>query len=188
MPAEFALQGRLVSLRPTRESDIADYERWNVRSLKAWEFDGPWYNDTLDRMIENRKKWLAGERLRPYRCLEIDAIEHGHVGWVTAYIHSTDPHTTEAGIDIVDDSLWNRGLGTEAFGLWTGYLFQAYDLTRLGYTTWAGNPRMIRVGEKLGFALEGRIRRGCEVKGQFYDRIKMGLLREEWASRRSNVD
>jgi RimJ/RimL family protein N-acetyltransferase len=47
---------------------------------------------------------------------------------------------------------------------------------------------MIRVGEKLGFTLEGRIRRGCEVKGQFYDRIKMGLLREEWQARRAIAD
>ena len=45
---------------------------------------------------------------------------------------------------------------------------------------------MIRVGEKLGFALEGRIRNGCEVGGRFYDRIKMGLLRPEWLARRTD--
>ncbi len=181
------LQGRLVRLRPTVEADIADYERWNVPGLKAWQFDGPWYHETLDRVIENRKKWLAGERLPPHRRLEIDVVEHGHVGWVAAYLHSNDPHITEAGIDIPVDSLWNRGLGTEAFGLWVGYLFEAFNLTRLGYTTWSGNPGMIRVGEKLGFTLEGRIRRGCEVNGQFYDRIKMGLLRDEWQSGRHLV-
>jgi RimJ/RimL family protein N-acetyltransferase len=188
MQAEFALPGRLVRLRPTVESDIADYVRWNVPGLKAHQFDGPWYGDgsggPLDKVIENRRKWLAGERLPPYRRLEIDAVERGHVGWVTAYVHSDDPHMTEAGIGIVEDSLWNRGLGTEAFGLWVDYLFEAFSLTRLGYSTWSGNPGMIRVGEKLGFALEGRIRRGCEVNGQFFDRIKMGLLRDEWQTRR----
>jgi RimJ/RimL family protein N-acetyltransferase len=181
--SEFVLPGRLVCLRPTTWSDIADYERWNVPGLKSWEFDGPWHGGTLDKVIENRKKWLGGDRMPPYRRLEIDVPDCGHVGWVTAYTHADDPHMTEAGIDIVDDRLWNRGLGTEAFGLWTDYLFDAYNLTRLGYSTWSGNPRMIRVGEKLGFVLEGRIRRGCEVKGQFYDRIKMGLLREEWQAR-----
>jgi RimJ/RimL family protein N-acetyltransferase len=188
MQAEFVMPGRLVQLRPTRESDIPDYERWNVPDLKAWQFDGPWFGLKLDKLIEGRKKWLAGDRRPPYRRLEIDAVERGHVGWVTAYIHSDDPHMTEAGIDIVEDSLWNQGLGTEAFGLWVGYLFEAYNLMRLGYSTWSGNPRMIRVGEKLGFVLEGRIRRGCEVKGHFYDRIKMGLLREEWQARRAIAD
>jgi RimJ/RimL family protein N-acetyltransferase len=188
MQAEFVLQGRLVKLRPMVESDIADYERWYVSDLKAWQFDGPWFGGGTgaepDKAIERRRKWLTGDRLPPYRRLEIDAGERGHVGWVIAYVHSDDPHMTEAGIDIVDDSLWNQGLGTEAFGLWTDYLFEAFNLTRLGYSTWSGNPRMIRVGEKLGFTLEGRIRRGCEVKGQFYDRIKMGILREEWRARR----
>jgi RimJ/RimL family protein N-acetyltransferase len=191
MQAEFVLPGRLVRLRPTVESDIANYEQWNVPGLKALQFDGPWYGagsggsgGPLDKLIEGRRKWLAGDRKPPYRRLEIDAVGHGHVGWVVAYNHSDDPHMTEAGIDIVMDNLWSRGLGTEAFGLWTNYLFQAFNLTRLGYSTWSGNPRMIRVGEKLGFVLEGRIRRGCEVNGKFYDRIKMGLLREEWQSRR----
>jgi RimJ/RimL family protein N-acetyltransferase len=40
------------------------------------------------------------------------------------------------------------------------------------------------VGEKLGFMLEGRIRNGCEVCGRFFDRVKMGLLRDEWQWRR----
>jgi RimJ/RimL family protein N-acetyltransferase len=188
MNAEFVLQGPLVSLRPTVESDIADYERWNVPGLKAWQFDGPWFSNgsggPLDKVIENRRKWLVGECLPPYRRLELDVAERGHAGWVSAYIHSDDPHMTEAGISIVEDSLWNQGLGTEAFGLWVDYLFEAFSLTRLGYSTWSGNPRMIRVGEKLGFTLEGRIRRGCEVGGRFFDRIRMGLLREEWQSGR----
>jgi RimJ/RimL family protein N-acetyltransferase len=184
MQAEFVLPGRLVRLRTTVESDIADYLRWNLPGLKAWQFDGPWFGGTLDKMIESRKKWLTGERLQPYHHLEIDVTDHGHAGWVNVYVHPGDPHMTEAGIDIVDDSLWSRGLGTEAFGLWADYLFPALNLTRLGYSTWSGNPAMVRVGEKLGFTLEGRIRRGCEVNGQFFDRIKMGLLRDEWQARR----
>jgi len=166
------------------ESDIADYERWYMPGRKSAEFDGPWFrgvaDGSLDRAIERLRKWLGADGQPPYRRLEIDVADRGHVGWVIAYVHSDDPHMTEAGIDIAEDSLWNQGLGTEAFGLWVDYLFDAFSLTRLGYSTWSGNPRMIRVGEKLGFVREGRIRRGCEVNGQFYDRIKLGLLREEW--------
>jgi RimJ/RimL family protein N-acetyltransferase len=184
LPAEFDLRGRLVRLRPTVESDLADYERWNVPGLKAWKFDGPWYGWGLDKVIACRRKWLAGDRRPPYHRLEIDVVDRGHAGWVTAYVHADDPHMTEAGIVIVDDSLWNRGLGTEAFGLWVDYLFPAFNLTRLGLSTWSGNPRMIRVGEKLGFVVEGRIRNGCEVRGRFFDRVKMGLLRDEWQARR----
>ncbi len=43
---------------------------------------------------------------------------------------------------------------------------------------------MIKLGEKLGFIEEARIRKGCEINGIFYDRIKMGILRNEWEEKK----
>ena len=39
---------------------------------------------------------------------------------------------------------------------------------------------MLGVGKKLGFIEEARIRKSCFVKGEFYDRISKGILRDEW--------
>lgn len=39
---------------------------------------------------------------------------------------------------------------------------------------------MIKAGEKLGMKMEARIRKCRLYNGQYYDSIKMGLLREEW--------
>ncbi len=183
---DFVIPGRRVNLRTTVESDMADYERWNVPDLKAWLFDAPYLGDSLDKVIEGRRKWLAGERRPPYSRLEIETTGHRHIGSVSIYGRSEDPHMTEAGIGIYEDELWNRGLGTEAFGLWVDYVFPAHNLARLGVATWSGNPRMVRLAQKLGFVVEGRIRNGCEVNGRFYDRVKLGMLRSEWeACRRS---
>ncbi len=169
-----------VCLRTTEENDIADYERWNDPSLQAWETDGPWFTDDLSGLIAARKKRLENEQLPPYRSLEIEAADGTHIGWVVIYYDSTDPHMTEIGIDIVEDAYWRKGYGKHALELWVAYLFRERGLTRLGFSTWSGNIGMIKLGEKLGFTEEARIRRGCEVKGVFYDRIKMGILREEW--------
>lgn len=49
-------------------------------------------------------------------------------------------------------------------------------------TTWSGNERMIRVAEKLGMQLEGRIRKVRFHEGNYYDSVRMGILREEWES------
>ena len=38
---------------------------------------------------------------------------------------------------------------------------------------------MIRVGEKVGMTLEAKIRKVCYVNGEYYDSIKLGILREE---------
>ncbi len=39
---------------------------------------------------------------------------------------------------------------------------------------------MMKVASKSGMIEEARIRRGRVVKGDFYDAIQMGILREEW--------
>jgi hypothetical protein len=48
--AQLVLRGRLVRLRSTVETDIADCACRNVPSLKAWQFDGPWYNGNAGMM------------------------------------------------------------------------------------------------------------------------------------------
>jgi RimJ/RimL family protein N-acetyltransferase len=157
----FKIEGQLINLRPIVLTDIKDYERWNNPDMKAWQYDGPWYDDDLSALIAGRKKW----------------IEEG----------CKTPYITEVGINIVEDTLWSKGLGTEAFFLWIDYLFTERELTRIGFTTWEGNKRMIRVGEKLGFLEEANIRKSCFVNGVFYDRIKMGILRDEWELKKKHT-
>ena len=42
---------------------------------------------------------------------------------------------------------------------------------------------MMVVAEKLGFLKEGQIRKVRYYQGQYYDSVKYGILREEWAAR-----
>ena len=181
---EIKIEGKSVILRPIKHTDIADYENWNNINLTAFQYDGPWYNENLTKLIEARKKRLLKDWGPPYHSLEVDTKEGKHIGWVNAYFNKRDPHKTEIGISIIEDEFWGRGLGTEVFSLWTDYLFREFDLTRLGFTTWQGNPMMIRVGDKLGLIEEARIRKSCFVRGEFYDRISMGILKEEWEARK----
>ncbi len=50
------------------------------------------------------------------------------------------------------------------------------------------NARVLRQMEKLGFALEGRRRRGALIDGVWHDFLFFGLLREEWAGRAALVE
>lgn len=177
---KFSLTGEKVRLRPTLESDLQDYQRWNDVTSRAMQLDGPWYGEDLSAVIATRERRLAETGEPPFRFLEIETITGVHVGWVTVYHRQHDPHRTEVGVGIHEDAYWGQGMGSEALGLWVDHLFSERGLGRFGFTTWSGNQGMIKVGEKLGFVLEGRIRRGCEVKGRFFDIIHMGVLREEW--------
>jgi RimJ/RimL family protein N-acetyltransferase len=53
------------------------------------------------------------------------------------------------------------------------------ELTHVGFTTWSGNLGMMRLGERSGMQLEGRIRKVRYWQGKYYDSIKYGLLRTE---------
>jgi len=184
-PVNFAIRGRLVNLRTTRLSDLADYERWQDPSRKAWQTDGPWFKSAPNEIgLAERRRSNMAQQVPPYPFLEIETTGGVHLGWVIVYYRDHDPHMTEVGIDIVEDSFWGKGLGAEALSLWIDYQFRARNLTRIGLATWSGNPGMLRVGEKLGFQVEARIRNGCEVNGVFHDRIRMGILRSEWELRK----
>ena len=182
---DFKIEGKRVNLRTILASDVQDYERWNNPTLKVWQFDGPYFTRNCAVHIERARKWLAGDHRPPHKTLEIETADGRHIGWVVVHHIEHDPHMTEVGINIVEDAVWNRGLGTEALALWIDYLFRERHFTRIGFSTWSGNERMMAVGRKLGFVEEARIRRGGEIKGKFVDRIKMGILRDEWEKERA---
>jgi len=82
---------------------------------------------------------------------------------------------------IFDENYWSKGLGFEAMGLWSQYLFDEIpEIVRLDMRTWSGNIGMMRLAEKLGFTLEARFRDARIVKGKYYDSIGYGILRKEW--------
>ena len=105
------------------------------------------------------------------------------IGTVSYYWEHEPSLWLEMGIGIYDPSYWNDGHGTTAFRLWIDHLFETLPIVRVGYTTWSGNIRMIKVGEKLGMTVEGRMRKCRVVNGEYYDSIRIGLLREEWEER-----
>ncbi|CAG9620454.1 GNAT family N-acetyltransferase [Sutcliffiella rhizosphaerae] len=107
--------------------------------------------------------------------------EQQTIGSVIYYWEHEPSNWLEMGIIIYLPEFWNGGYGTEAIKLWTTHLFQTKsNIPRVGYTTWSGNHRMVKVGEKLGFTKEAQIRNVRQYQGKLYDSIRMGFLREEW--------
>jgi putative hydrolase of HD superfamily len=103
---------------------------------------------------------------------------------VSRYWISEETRWSAQGIAIYDPAMWRTGIGYEALGLWTDYLFQECpDWVRLDLRTWSGNPGMIGLARKLGYREEARFRRARIVDGAHYDGLGFGILRTEWAVR-----
>lgn len=77
----------------------------------------------------------------------------------------------------------NKGIGTRAKIEICKYGFEKLGLHKLYFITNEDNYASIRVNEKCGFKLEGRMRKEYLTKeGDWKDRLYYGLLKEEWNS------
>lgn len=84
-------------------------------------------------------------------------------------------------------NILNKGIGTEAKKLICKYGFENLNLNKLYFITNEDNMASIRVNEKCGFVLEGRLRNEYLTRdGIFKDRLYYGLLKNDWLNFTSN--
>ncbi len=103
------------------------------------------------------------------------------IGSVSRYWISQETNWSAVGIVIFDSASWGKGIGYEALGLWSDYLFTQFpDWVRLDLRTWSGNQGMIRLALKLGYSEEARFRKARLVDGAYFDGLGFGILRDEW--------
>ena len=180
------LRGEKVVLRDLTEADIKKiyYHNYEADDREHLNWNGP-YNPlktmSYEQYAEKYRpdlKFAGTELTRNYLVIEIAGELKGTVGryWV-----SEETNWFEIGIVIYDSRYWSGGYGTEAFKMWMDYLFNSMDTVRLGMGTWSGNERMMKLAAKCGMVEEARVRKARIVKGEYYDAIKMGILREEWS-------
>ncbi|MCJ7842416.1 GNAT family N-acetyltransferase [Lederbergia sp. NSJ-179] len=170
-----------LTIRPIRETDLERlWELIYKDEQPEWKrWDAPYFPHnpmTYDVFLPIGEMWVKCDN---YWIIEVEGIVRGIISY---YWEHEPSQWLEMGIVFHEATSWGKGLGTRAMKLWINHLFSTMPLVRVGFTTWSGNKRMIRVGEKLGMQMEARIRKVRYYNGQYYDSIRMGLLREEWES------
>ena len=172
-----------VNLKFFSKSDIKyvyDVE-YGILADRTWmAFNGPYFLDSIPTWHEFQQKMPelidnAYHRLIWYN----DRI----VGEVSAHwIDGKLQHWLEVGIIIYQKSDWGKGIASIALKIWLAELFSQHEkLPHIGLTTWSGNIGMIRVSEKVGFVHEGTMRSVRYWQGAYYDSVKYGVLRAEFA-------
>jgi RimJ/RimL family protein N-acetyltransferase len=103
--------------------------------------------------------------------IHIGNIKVGSINWIHRY--------ADVGIVIGERDFWGQGLATEAIKLVVGYAFNKLNLRRLEAGCYANNPASIRAFQKAGFVEEGRLRQRYFWRGQYVDRVCLGIVRED---------
>jgi ribosomal-protein-alanine N-acetyltransferase len=75
------------------------------------------------------------------------------------------------------EAFWGRGITTDAVRAVTAQAFDRFSLTRVYALPFAENAGSIRVLEKAGFALEGRLRRSAIKEGVIRDQLLFAAYR-----------
>ena len=115
--------------------------------------------------------------------MEIEVKETKEViGMIAA--HETDPRngTFEYGIAI-RETFQRKGYATEAVVLLLRYFFDDLRYQKCNSNVHGWNDGSKKLQEKLGFTLEGQIRRANYSEGQYYDKFIYGMTIEEFRER-----
>lgn len=178
-----------IKLRKIARGDLKEYGYWKLPIHKYHAFNGPYFPKQTEEEVYTEISSIAAEidqgntNPMPQKKL-ITNIEGELLGEVNWYWKSEETNWVEIGLVIFSEQNWGKGIGYQSMILWIAEMFQSKpELIRIGLTTWSGNIGMIRLAEKLGMKKEAEYRKARIVKGEYYDSVSYGLLKEEWLNK-----
>lgn len=184
------LNGNRIALRDWREIDVAAWRQWMTPGQQWHQLDAPYYpkptaEHTEQMAVKVRDRIRNGDWPTPRQRVVIALRDTDElIGMVSWSWESEATWWPQVGIAIFDPNDWGKGIGFEALGLWSQYLFDHLpQIVRLDLRTWSGNTGMMRLAEKLGYVREATFRQARIVDGVYYDSVGYGVLRGEWQRR-----
>ncbi len=175
-------QGSRVRLRAIEPSDWAVHfarDRDSDAARRTWFIPVP-------RSAEATRRWAEREATREpegdtFRW-QIENLAGELVGTINS--HSCDHRNGTFGYGLaVRPEHQRRGYASEAIVLVLHYFFRELRYQKVTVTVYSFNEPSIRLHERLGFQLEGRLRRMAYTDGQFFDHLLFGMTAEEFAAR-----
>lgn len=170
------INGNLIVLRPIQ------LEHVNSTYL-AWLHDEEVMQGiaTSGYTIDNLKKYVT-EKIADggtYFYAIHSKVDEKHIGNVKLDFFDEKANVSELGLLIGDKSYWGKGIGFEACKLLIEFGFKTLKLRKIYLAVYESNPGAKKLYEKLGFVLEGTLRKHVLVNGNYYDKYLMGLFENE---------
>lgn len=144
-----------------RMNDAIEFP-WQMERVKAWTektSQRETTNDVFRFIIET----LAGEA----------------VGTLNTHTTNSRFGTFMYGLSIARPH-WRKGYGSEAIRLTLRYMFDERRYQKVNAEVYSFNEPSMRLHERLGFRLEGRLRRMIFSGGVYHDALIYGLTRDEF--------
>lgn len=162
---------------------VRDWEAGDLHSLVRHANDRDVWIHLRDRfphpyLLEHGRSFLEHvSKQMPTRvwAIEVDGAAVGGIG--LEFFGDVERTSAEIGYWL-GRAFWGRGVMTEAVSAVTSNAFRRFDLTRIFALPFADNPGSIRVLEKAGYTLEGRMPQSAIKDGRIRDQLMFGAYRE----------
>jgi [ribosomal protein S5]-alanine N-acetyltransferase len=170
------LQGKAITLRPVRETDLDEMyaAHSNISNRGAFFPLGVMSESRFRREFAETGFWEkeAGTLLM----VTPDGEMAGHIEFFKP-VHYWDAF--ELSYQLYDDRFAGRGYATEAVQLLTDYLFDNKHQHRIHLVILPENVASRRIAEKCGYVLEGTVRGAMFSGGRSQDVLLYSLLRTD---------
>jgi RimJ/RimL family protein N-acetyltransferase len=177
---EDLFRGKLLRLTAAREEDAPTLARWSEDPGYMRSLDTDYARPRPERELgPEAYRQAAGPNSIEFRLrtLQDDRL----IGFVALHTIEWNNRAASLAIGIGEAAYRGKGYGSEALHLILRYAFDELNLERVGLDVIANNRSAVLAYERVGFRHEGAMRRAVLRDGQAYDRLIMGILREEWS-------
>jgi len=172
------LEGKIVNLRVIEKDDV-DFEAESSNDIglvgEYEPIDEQISKSDLMKTFDNPSNLAI---LTDSRVFIIQKKDGTRIGGINHRFNQPDK-LMEIGCNIVANET-GKGYGTEATQLMVDYLFLSKNISRIQAKTDVRNKASQRVLEKVGFKMEGTIRKSYFARGVWNDCYLYSILREEW--------
>jgi RimJ/RimL family protein N-acetyltransferase len=172
------LAGHRVGLALMRKEDVPTIARWH----QDLEFTANIGSPGEAHSLEMRQEFYEKNSQMRADSVEFAVIllATGQLVGFSGLFDISRAMTATLFVGIGERDLWNKGLGTEATRLVCEYGFFFRNLYSIRVEVNGYNRRAIRLYERLGFKLIGRVRGVIMLNGDRYDQVLLDLLRDEF--------
>lgn len=176
-------QGKLVRLRPIKETDIPTLAAWYADpEVMTHQTTGPLIAISQAGYEDLIRGWTKDSPSQTAFALErlgSQGSDDTLLGMVNLRFGPTTHYATL--VIMIGKPFWGQGFGREALQLLLDYAFNERNLHRVQLTVNADNTRAVRAYERAGFVIEGRARDAYFRAGAWCDMFYMSMLQHEFS-------